>query len=156
MEYLPNGFTLDAPNGAFPLSTDSILLSAFVRLPKNARVVDFGAGCGTLGVLLCAEDVNCHVTGIELNEIAHEISQFNGIVIRGLMAIPPAQGDRAEKCKFFLNMSNMFIDIKAKKLDNVNMDILSMGMSGDFEEAILCGSNLVRVGSAIFGPRIYK
>ena len=50
----------------------------------------------------------------------------------------------------------MFIDIKAKKLDNVSMDILSMGMSGDFEEAILCGSDLVRVGSAIFGPRIYK
>ena len=77
MEYLPNGFTLDAPNGAFPLSTDSILLSAFVRLPKNARVLDFGAGCGTLGVLLCAEDVNCHVTGIELNEIAHAAALEN-------------------------------------------------------------------------------
>lgn len=77
MEYLPNGFTLDAPNGAFPLSTDSILLSAFVRLPKNARVLDFGAGCGTLGVLLCAEDINCHVTGIELNEIAHAAALEN-------------------------------------------------------------------------------
>ena len=62
----------------------------------------------------------------------------------------------AELRKFFDEMYNLFIDIKAKKLDNVSMDILSMGMSGDYEEAILCGSNLVRVGSAIFGPRIYK
>ena len=52
-------------------------------------------------------------------------------------------------------MYNIFIDIKAKKSDNICMDILSMGMSGDYEEAILCGANLVRVGSAVFGPRIY-
>ena len=85
-----------------------------------------------------------------------EISEMKHISIRGLMTIPPICENNAELTKFFNEMYNMFIDIKAKKLDNVNMDILSMGMSGDFEEAILCGSNLVRVGSAIFGPRIYK
>ena len=71
MEQLANGFTLDIPEGAFPLSTDSVLLSDFVRLPKNARVLDLGAGCGTLGMLLCARDEHCHVTGIELTEPAH-------------------------------------------------------------------------------------
>ena len=50
---------------------------------------------------------------------------------------------------------NIYVDIKEKKLDNICMNILSMGMSGDYETAILCGSNLVRIGSSIFGPRIY-
>ena len=54
METLLNGFTLDIPRGCFPLSTDSMVLSWFARLPKNARVLDLGSGCGTLGVLLCA------------------------------------------------------------------------------------------------------
>lgn len=71
MEYLPNGFTLSLCEGAFPLSTDSMILSYFVHLPKNASVLDLGSGCGTLGLLLCSKDPNCHVTGVELEEKAH-------------------------------------------------------------------------------------
>ena len=71
MEQLFNGFTLELPPGTFPLSTDSMLLSGFVRLPKQATVLDLGSGCGTLGHLLCAGDPNCTVTGIELDEKAH-------------------------------------------------------------------------------------
>ena len=71
METLFGGFTLEVPQGAFPLSTDSMLLSWFTRLPKHARVLDLGSGCGTLGVLLCAGDPGCTVTGIELTESAH-------------------------------------------------------------------------------------
>ena len=71
MEYLPNGLTLSLCEGAFPLSTDSILLSHFVRLSKNARVLDLGSGCGTLGLLLCSRDQSCHVTGLEIEERAH-------------------------------------------------------------------------------------
>ena len=71
MELLPKGFTLTLCQGAFPLSTDSMVLSHFVRLPKNADVLDLGAGCGTLGLLLCSKDDHCHVTGIELDENAH-------------------------------------------------------------------------------------
>lgn len=77
MEYLPNGYTLDTAGGGFPLSTDSMLLSDFVRLPKNARVLDLGAGCGTLGVLLCAKDPGCTVTGIEIDPIAHAAAVEN-------------------------------------------------------------------------------
>ena len=77
MEYLPNGYTLDTADGGFPLSTDSMLLSHFVRLPKNARVLDLGSGCGTLGVLLCAKDSGCAVTGIELSEAAHAAAEEN-------------------------------------------------------------------------------
>lgn len=89
-------------------------------------------------------------------EIFSEIAEMKHISIKGLMTIPPICENNGELRKFFEEMYNLFIDIKAKKIDNVSMDILSMGMSGDYEEAILCGSNLVRVGSAIFGPRIYK
>lgn len=77
MERLFNGFTLDLGEGAFPLSTDSMVLSGFVRLPKAARVLDLGSGCGTLGVLLCAKDSGCHVTGVELDEAAHTVALAN-------------------------------------------------------------------------------
>ena len=77
MEYLQNGYTLDCPSGAFPLSTDSILLADFVRLSPHAKVLDLGSGCGTLGVLLCAKDKNCSVTGLELDHLAHAAAQEN-------------------------------------------------------------------------------
>lgn len=77
MEHLHNGFTLELCDGAFPLSTDSIALSGFVRLPRNARVLDLGAGCGTLGMLLCADHADCTVTGIEIDHYAHEAALRN-------------------------------------------------------------------------------
>lgn len=77
MEYLHNGYTLDICQGAFPLSTDSIALSGFVRLPRQASVLDLGAGCGTLGLLLCAKDSGCKVTGIEVDKSAHQTAVKN-------------------------------------------------------------------------------
>lgn len=77
MEHLHNGFTLELCEGAFPLSTDSIALSGFVRLPKQAEVLDLGAGCGTLGLLLCAKDTGCKVTGVEIDEHAHNAALKN-------------------------------------------------------------------------------
>lgn len=77
MEYLHNGFTLDISPGGFPLSTDSIALAGFVKLPKNAKVLDLGAGCGTLGLLLCAKDPGCTVTGIELRQEDHQMALLN-------------------------------------------------------------------------------
>ena len=77
MEYLPNGITLDTSDGAFPLSTDSMILAHFARLPKNAEILDLGSGCGTLGLLLCAKDAACRVTGIELSETAHLCAEDN-------------------------------------------------------------------------------
>ena len=77
MEQLQNGFTLDIPAGCFPLSTDSILLSDFVHIPKNARILDLGSGCGTLGLLLCARDSGCAVTGVEIDGGAHDAALTN-------------------------------------------------------------------------------
>ena len=77
METLHNGFTLEYCENAFPFSTDSMLLADFTTLPKNAKVLDLGAGCGTLGVMLCAKDTGCAVTGIELDRCAHEMALHN-------------------------------------------------------------------------------
>ena len=85
METLHNGFTLEIGEGCFPFSTDSIALSGFVKLPRQARVLDLGAGCGTLGLLLCANDTACSVTGIEIDETAHIAAQKN-IAANGLDA----------------------------------------------------------------------
>ena len=76
MELISNGYTLDL-TGGFPLSTDSMVLADFVRLPKNARVLDLGSGCGTLGLLLCARESSCTVTGVELEEQAHAAALEN-------------------------------------------------------------------------------
>jgi len=81
---------------------------------------------------------------------------FGGIFVRGLMAIPPICRSPDENRPFFLSMQQLFVDNGRKKYDNVSMDFLSMGMSGDFAEAVSCGANLVRVGSAIFGARHYN
>ena len=71
MEILSGKYTLTLAEGSFPLSTDSMVLADFVKLPRTARVLDLGSGCGTLGLLLCAKDDGCTVTGIELTENAH-------------------------------------------------------------------------------------
>lgn len=77
MEILQNGITLHNPVGTFPLSTDSILLSDFAKLQKDAKVLDLGAGCATLGMLLCAKDESCHITGIEIDPAAHQAAIDN-------------------------------------------------------------------------------
>ena len=77
MERLHNGYTLTLCEGAFPLSTDSIALAGFAKLPKQAKVLDLGAGCGTLGLLLCAQNADCTVTGVEIDRCAHETALHN-------------------------------------------------------------------------------
>ena len=92
----------------------------------------------------------------EVDEKTEEIAEIDGIKVEGLMCVAPICENNSELLKIFENMHKLFIDIDSKKSDNIDMKILSMGMSGDYETAILGGSNLVRVGSAIFGPRIYS
>ena len=97
-------------------------------------------------------------TGLDralLDELLAEMAQMRHIAVQGLMTIPPVCDDPAATRSFFSQMHQLFVDIGDKKRDNIKMNILSMGMSGDYEDAIACGSNLVRVGSAMFGARIY-
>jgi len=94
----------------------------------------------------------------ELEAALEEIVTFPHISVRGLMTVPPFSQDLQKTKNFFLRMQQLYIDIQGKKMDNIvmdmpRMDVLSMGMSGDYELAIEAGSTLVRVGSAIFGER---
>ena len=77
MEQLPNGFSMEIPRNSFPLSTDSMVLADFVKLGRNADVLDLGSGCGTLGLLLCAADSGCTVTGLEITPQAHNAAEEN-------------------------------------------------------------------------------
>ncbi len=91
----------------------------------------------------------------ELEKLLCAIHDLPGISVRGLMTVPPIFHTEYEKRQVFSKMYQLFVDIKDKKLDNICMQELSMGMSGDYREAILEGATIVRVGSAIFGRRQY-
>ena len=91
----------------------------------------------------------------EILPFLEHIDEFRNIRVRGLMAIPPISHHSGENRKFFQEMLQLSVDITGKKYDNVSMDCLSMGMSDDFEDAIACGSTMIRVGTAIFGARDY-
>ncbi|MBR2742765.1 MAG: YggS family pyridoxal phosphate-dependent enzyme [Clostridia bacterium] len=90
----------------------------------------------------------------ELDDFLSEIAKIPNIRVRGLMSIGPLHGDEEKTRRCFMDMYKLFIDTRAKKYDNIKdnikMEVLSLGMSGDFELAIECGSNMVRVGTAFF------
>ena len=89
-----------------------------------------------------------------LEEALAGAAELPAVRVRGLMAIPPICAEPEENRPFFLQMQKLFVDNRGKKYDNVRMNFLSMGMSGDFTEAVRCGATLVRVGTGIFCPRI--
>ena len=91
----------------------------------------------------------------EVLPLLEHIADFPNIRVKGLMAIPPISQNSGDNLKFFQEMYNLSVDIMRKKYDNVSVDYLSMGMSDDYEDAIACGSTMIRVGTAIFGARNY-
>ena len=92
----------------------------------------------------------------EARQVAAQMAQFPSVHLRGLMAIPPVSQYPGENCKYFAEMRKLFVDISEKTYDNVSMECLSMGMTDDFADAIAEGSTMIRVGTAIFGPRNYQ
>ena len=87
--------------------------------------------------------------------VVERIGEFPNVCVKGLMAIPPISYNSGENLKFFQKMFQLSVDIKTKIDDNVMVDCLSMGMSGDYADAIAAGSTMIRVGTAIFGARDY-
>ena len=85
------------------------------------------------------------------DELIKEISRLENVRIRGLMTMAPLGADEETLRRVFTNLKNLSVDIEAKKYDNVDMNVLSMGMSGDYETAIECGSTLIRPGRSLFG-----
>lgn len=103
-----------------------------------------------------AEESKSGFTPEEAAQLAAKMGEYPHVRLHGLMAIPPVSEKPGDNCRYFAEMRNLFVDISAKKYDNVTMDCLSMGMSGDYPDAIREGATLVRVGTAIFGARNYN
>ncbi len=91
----------------------------------------------------------------EIYSAIEEIEKIDGVNIKGLMCIPPICTDKNKNREYFVKMYQLFVDIRAQKSDN-NIVYLSMGMSDDFDTAIECGANMVRIGTALFGKRNYN
>lgn len=133
-------------------SVDSLKLATAI----SERSVELGIVTPVLiEVNIGGEEAKSGVAPENVLEFLKEISNLRGIAVRGLMTIPPILYTEAEKRAIFSKMYQLFVDIREKKLDNITMQELSMGMSGDYREAILEGSTIVRIGSALFGDRQY-
>lgn len=92
----------------------------------------------------------------EAVDAVEKIAKLDGVRVKGLMAIPPICETPEQNRHYFAKMKKLFIDIRLKKIDNSSMDILSMGMSDDYEVAIEEGATMVRLGTALFGRRNYN
>jgi len=133
-------------------SVDSIKLAK--EISKQAKKQDIVMDI-LLEVNIGGEESKWGFTPETLLSAVKEIAGFDNLFIKGLMAIPPICENMEQNRKYFRKMYKLFIDIGAEKIDNSNMEILSMGMSDDFDIAIEEGATLVRLGTALFGRRIY-
>lgn len=141
---------------------DKVSMVESVDSIKLARGID--RHCAAIGkVMDVLLEVNIgreeNKTGIFpelLPALLEEAGKLEHIRVRGLMTIPPVCETEEEVLQYFSQMRQLFIDIKQKKYDNISMEILSMGMSADYLAAVRCGSNIVRIGTAMFGQRNYK
>lgn len=89
--------------------------------------------------------------GDKLKEDIYKIANFKNIKVQGMMCIPPNRSDE----KIFNKVYQLYIDIRDKKIDNINICLLSLGMTADYIQAIKYGSNIVRIGTGLFGTRNY-
>ncbi len=117
---------------------------------KNKKVMDI-----LLEVNIGDEESKSGFSAEELEKDLKEIARLEGVRVLGLMSIPPICDQKSDICKYFNKMQKLFIDIRGQNIDNVDMKYLSMGMSDDYKEAIECGANIVRIGTALFGKRNY-
>lgn len=101
------------------------------------------------------EEQKSGIAPTELERLLYDIAPLTGVRVQGLMTVAPILRTEMEKRTLFSKMYDLFIDIRGKNIDNILMQDLSMGMSGDYREAIMEGATIVRVGSAIFGRRQY-
>lgn len=133
-------------------SVDSIRLAETIdkEAAKKGIVVNV-----LLEVNMAKEDTKFGLMPEEVMDFIHEIVRFQHIKVQGLMTIAPFVENPEENRIHFANLRKLSVDIAKEKVDNVNMSILSMGMTNDFEVAIEEGATMVRIGTAIFGERNY-
>ena len=133
-------------------SVDSVKLAREIEKEAAKKNVNVNI---LVQVNVANEDTKFGLDNSEVIKIVEEIATLPHLRIKGLMTIAPFVDDGEENRKYFNELKELSVDIKAKNIDNVCMDMLSMGMSGDFETAIEEGATHVRVGTSIFGVRNY-
>ena len=109
-----------------------------------------------LEVNVGGEESKSGVAPDELPVLLAAAAEYPHIQVKGLMAIPPVEAEPGKNRHYFCQMRQHYVDIRGKKYDNVEMTELSMGMSTDYEDAVRCGATIVRLGTALFGPRNYN
>ena len=134
-------------------SVDSVHLAK--QIEKEAAKRNLTAQ-SLIQVNIAEEETKFGLDTEELLQIIMEISKFPHVHIRGLMTSAPFVADPEENRCYFKKLHELFVDIGKKNIDNVTMDILSMGMTNDYEVAIEEGATMVRVGTGIFGERNYN
>ena len=107
-------------------------------------------------VNIAKEDTKFGISEEDIYDLIDEIKNFEHIQIEGLMTIAPFVENPEKNRVHFRNLHQLSLDIKSKNIDNVNMNVLSMGMTNDYEVAIEEGATIVRVGTGIFGARNYN
>ena len=133
-------------------SVDSVeLMQTIDRLARQkALVQDI-----LVEVNIGGEEAKSGIVPEAADEMAARMAEFPNLRLRGFMTIPPISTEKGGNLRYFSKMYELYVDIKAKKYDNTNIDCLSMGMSDDFADAIKEGTTMIRVGTAIFGSRQY-
>ncbi|MCD7800323.1 MAG: YggS family pyridoxal phosphate-dependent enzyme [Ruminococcus sp.] len=130
-------------------SVDSLKLAQEIdRLAfKNSKIQNV-----LVEVNIAGEESKAGIKPELLKDFLLEVSHLENIRVKGLMTLPPANSGE----KFLAKMQDLYIDISQEKIHNISMTILSMGTSNDYMQAIKYGSNLVRIGTALFGARVYS
>ncbi|TCT14955.1 hypothetical protein EDC18_104105 [Natranaerovirga pectinivora] len=134
-------------------SVDSLRLAEKINEEGNKRGIIVNI---LVQVNIANEESKFGVEKEALYLLIHSISKLSNVSVKGLMTIAPYTDNPEENRAFFAKMKELYVDIKSKNIDNVNMEILSMGMTNDFEVAIEEGATMIRVGTGIFGERNYK
>lgn len=130
-------------------SVDSLKLACEINRLAAANNLTMDVLCE---VNIGGENSKSGIAPDNLSELLENISKLENIRVRGLMTIPPPTGSDV----FLAKMQELFIAEKEKKKKRISMDILSMGMTHDYVQAVKYGSTLVRIGTGLFGTRVYK
>lgn len=134
-------------------SVDSLRLAE--EISREATKRNIGVNI-LIEVNVAEEESKFGTTVQQALELVEQISVLPSVHIQGLMTIAPYTENPEENRLYFKKLKQLSVDIKQKNIDNVSMNILSMGMTGDYEVAVEEGATYVRVGTGIFGERDYK
>ena len=134
-------------------SVDSLRLAQQISQEAQKKSVESNI---LIEVNVAEEESKFGLSTAEVIQMVEEISKLPSVHIKGLMTVAPFTDNPEENRPYFRNLKQLAVDIAEKNIDNVTMSVLSMGMTDDYEVAIEEGATMVRVGTGIFGARIYS